>query len=297
MTAAAPIALMAPDAATWHRLAGDLALAGAGWPAAAETGGAGVLAIAPGVASGAEQVRTALAQGRRVVWTAPDALRALTGLGDGAVAAPGRLGCSEVGAYLTDELHGTGVGRPLSFCLTLHAPASAGGFEALLWDAVCLIDQCLGLPLQAVQVSGGALFGPRRDTAVVLARDADGCVVTADIACSLPPTAPPDAAVEIMGTTATLRAAPHDRRVRWRSAAPADATDRADAPRRDVPPRDLAAGDVFWGEDPVVATILAGLTPVPGEAEALRRRLDLALAILDALDAQDGGAADGEVRA
>lgn len=220
-------------------------------------------------------------EGTPVVVAVVDDLRSIARLvaAGRTVAAPGRIGHTEGGRYLVEELRGQGAGRLHSLYLAVrsgHARADGNVFHALLWDAVCFVDDCLGEPLSDIHVDGGALFGPSTDTAVVIARSTSGTIVTAEISCCLPPEMsigrPMEVEIEIMGETATLRATPYARCVSVRGEA--------------------GASDRFWGESPIPSMIAhwqGGCTR--DEKDRLARRLATALSILDRVEA--GGEDEG----
>ncbi|ASP23557.1 hypothetical protein ANTHELSMS3_04659 (plasmid) [Antarctobacter heliothermus] len=233
---------------------------------------ADLLAIAPDAAAPEDWISDALAAGAAVILTAPADLAELANLmaADAPVDAPGRLGHSEAGRHLLDQLSDPGVGAIHSLYLSVRTATEDAGsrsFEALLWDAVCLIDDCLDSTLAEMHVDGGAMFGQETDSAVGIARTANGTVVTIDVACCLPPAlcnaGATEAEIEIMGAEATLRAATHARRSTvWDQSG-------------------VAAQ--YWGDDAMLSMINAWTAGRATGQDRIRRRLENVQSILNDL--------------
>jgi hypothetical protein len=240
---------------------------------AADESDAELLAIASGAAEAERLASDALRRSCGVILEAPDNLSGLVRIAanGGRLMAPGRIGHTEVGKHLLAQLSEQRVGTLHSLYLAVRGPATSSSdnrFQSLVWDAVCLIDDCLNEPLPNLHVEGGALFGPCVDTAVVIARSASGTVVTTEVSCCLPLGHAPDGCaeveLEIMGGNATLRATPYSRCVSVRSSG--DPLER------------------FWGEDPLISMIRDWSAGGSTDSVRMQRRLGIGLAILNALD-------------
>ena len=76
---------------------------------------------------------------------------------------------------------------------------------------------CIRKPAGAstARLNGGALFGPQRDTVVLLLRGADDAVVTVELSRCLPPTLPaPEVEIDAIGAHQAVRIEPHASAVR-----------------------------------------------------------------------------------
>ena len=104
--------------------------------------------------------------------------------------------------------------------LAIRQPRGAGPdvLDALLPEALDAVLSAVPGPFVSVRVNAGALFGPVRDTSVILLQSAAGVVVTIELSRCLPPTLPAcglgEVEIDAMGAYQAVRIVPQTGAVR-----------------------------------------------------------------------------------
>ena len=112
-----------------------------------------------------------------------------------------------------------GFGRITSIYLAIRQPRGPGDVIAdLAPEAVGFVTAAIQDDITAVRVNAGRLFGPARDSAVILLRSAGEAVVTIELSRCLPATLPApglgEIEIEAVGTGQAVRITPLDSAVR-----------------------------------------------------------------------------------
>lgn len=110
-------------------------------------------------------------------------------------------------------------GRLTSLYIAIRQPRGPGDvLEDLAPEAVAFLTAAIPDDFSSVRVTGGALFGPERDSAVILLRSKHDVVVTIELAKCLPASVPAPGLGEIeidaIGTHQAIRITPLDSAVR-----------------------------------------------------------------------------------
>lgn len=231
-----------PDGAEWRAAVADPAVQA-------------VLAFgaeAPAVAS------AALAAGKIAV-CGPELARdagAVAALPPGLLLCGGEIVHGEATRRALAAMADPGFGALRSLYLAIRQPRGLPGdvIEALGPEALEAVLAVVPDEITQVRVNAGRLFGPDRDSAVILLRSAGDVVVTIELARCLPPSLPAprlgEVEIEAMGARQAVRAVPHAGAVRIH--------------------RDDGTAAVPWLNAPVL-DLLRGLErPVDGRARVAR---------------------------
>ena len=197
----------------WREIAADPALAA-------------VLVDLPGDA-GLEAVIAALGAGKIVISPPAPArsgddmarLRAAAVGGGGTLLPGGELTHGEATRRGLSAIADPQFGSLTSLYIAIRQPRGPGDvLEDLAPEAVGFITSAIADQVGTVRVNAGGLFGPTRDSAVILLRTACNAVITVELARCLPASLPApgfgEIEIEAIGTRQALRITPLDSAVR-----------------------------------------------------------------------------------
>lgn len=167
-------------------------------------------------------VAAALAHGKTVLCPPPvaatsaalAALQAAQRRGGGRLLTGGEIAHSAAGRHGLAAIRAPGFGSLRTLFVALRQPRGGDGdvLEALGWEALDLVLEVVGEDFARPRVNAGALFGGRRDTAVILLRTVSGVVVTIELARCLPASIPApglgEIEIEAIGTGQSVRILP-----------------------------------------------------------------------------------------
>ena len=146
-------------------------------------------------------------------------LAAIAAIPTGRLLPAGELAHTEAVRHGLAALHAPEFGQLRSLFLSIRQPRGPGDVLAdLLPEAIDTVLAILPGPFPTVRVNAAALFGPDRDTAVILLRSAGDVVVTIELSRCLPATLPAPGLGEIeidaMGSLQAMRMVPGNGAVR-----------------------------------------------------------------------------------
>ncbi len=210
-----------------------------------------------------------------------EAMAAAARAGGGRLLPAGEIAHSAAGRRGLSAIASADFGALRSFYLAIRQGRGpgrdgAGGdvLDTLLPEALDAVLSAAPGPFVSVRVNAGALFGPERDSAVILLRSEAGVVVTLELSRCLPPTLPApglgEVEIDAVGAHQAVRIVPQASAVRIH--------------------RDDATALVPWLDAPVLAmlaTLEAGVDAPDAAPDGLARAeaaLALAARIRDAAD-------------
>ncbi len=207
------IRLVDTPARPWQAIAGDPALAA-------------VLVDLPGE-EGLAAVIAALDAGKVVIsGPAPardpreaDLLSEAAVTGGGVLLPCGELTHGEAARRGLAAIADPGFGRLTSLYIAIRQPRGPGDvLDGLAAEAVAFVTAAIPDATIAVRLNAGRLFGPERDSAVILLRTAKDTVVTIELAKCLPASLPApglgEVEIDAIGTSRAVRITPLDSAVR-----------------------------------------------------------------------------------
>ena len=121
-----------------------------------------------------------------------EAMAAAARAGGGRLLPAGEIAHSAAGRRGFSAIASPDFGALRSLYLAIRQARGLGGdvLDELLPEALDAVLSAVPGPLVSVRVNAGALFGPERDSAVILLRSVVGVVVTIELSRCLPPTLP-----------------------------------------------------------------------------------------------------------
>ncbi len=188
---------------------GETATAGPDWRSVVQDPAIpAILAFGP-AGSRAEIVATALAAGKVVA--CPPGTDSFTG--PGILVPAGELAHCEPGRRGLAAIADPGFGAIRSIYLAIRQPRGPGDvLDDLAPQAIDFILAAIPDEITQVRVNAGLLFGPTRDTAVILLRSAGDAVITVELSRCLPPTLPApglgEVDIDVMGAEKSVRITP-----------------------------------------------------------------------------------------
>jgi predicted dehydrogenase len=147
-------------------------------------------------------------------------LAAVEASGGGRLLCGGEIVHSEAGRRGLAAMRAPEFGPLRSLYLAIRQPrgGAVDVLDALGWEALDFIGAVLPAGVSQVRLNGGALFGPVRDTVVLLLRGADDAVVTVELSRCLPRTVPApglgDVEIDAIGAHQAVRIEPQASAVR-----------------------------------------------------------------------------------
>ncbi len=169
-----------------------------------------------------EAVAAALAAGK-IVLCPPDiarndmelvALRTAQAAGGGILLGGGELIHTEAGRHGLTALRDPGFGDLRSLYIAIRQPRGGRGdvIADLAPEAIAFVLAAIADDFIQVRVNAGRLFGPDRDSAVILLRSASDVVVTIELSRCLPPSLPApglgEVEIDAVGARQALRITP-----------------------------------------------------------------------------------------
>lgn len=205
-----------------------------------------------------------------------EAMVAAARAGGGRLLPAGEIAHSAAGRRGFSAIASSDFGALRSFYLAIRQARGTGGdvLDALLPEALDAVLSAVPGPFVSVRVNAGALFGPERDSAVILLRSEAGVVVTLELSRCLPPTLPSpglgEVEIDAVGAHQAVRIVPQAGAVRIH--------------------RDDATALVPWLDAPVLAMLatLEAAVDAPDAAPDGLARAEAALALASRIrDAAD----------
>jgi hypothetical protein len=171
-----------------------------------------ILAFGPD-ASRTDVVMAALGAGKIVVSPPGSASLPIPPGTSGRLIIGGEIAHSEAGSRGLAAIRNPAFGPLRSIYLAIRQPRGPGDVLAdLAPEALAFILEAIPDAITEIRLNAGRLFGPDRDTAVILLRSAADVVVTIELARCLPPTLPApglgEIEIDVMGAHQAIRVTP-----------------------------------------------------------------------------------------